>query len=419
MKSLAKVIQANIHTKDKTSICFLGYIMLFTMKSLLENNESEDYSNNLYKYLERPLTHTKDKNAFVLKDKVIKNSFKLNDIDSVLNLVETFLESYKSDYFKNKLGEDFYDRVNSNWQDLGLKEIRIEANKNKAGLNKVIEAFDKVDNFNIEKLIDLFEELNVSDKYFNDFFTPNDITKLISKMVSKDVQIEKNTINIYDPSCGIGRLLYHSFIELKEKYPNKTINIFGIDLCNRFVVFTESIFNLINVNHTFIERGNTLTDNFNFPQMDICLSNPPYDKKNIELEFVEHIENLGCNSYMVLPNSFSFHKKAETLRMSLMNKNLLKSIIQLPSNMFKNTSIPTQIVVLNNDPLKELEKFAIKNKGMFRRIDPNKDIKLQIEEFENELKKDSEIEEYRNINLLEMKENIKSLITELYLSVAS
>lgn len=367
MKALINTIELNTNTKDKTAICFLGYYTLYNMKSILTQFENGFNDNNLYKYLERPLTHTEDKKGFIIKDKKIRNSFKLNNIDEILYSIDNLFKFYKA-----QVKTDMYERIVDTWGDLGLNELRKEAKENKIGINKVIKEFDNINNFNIEMLIDLFEELNVSNKFYNDYFTPNSISKLISSMASKDFNTNKPYINIYDPSCGIGRVLYHTFVELKEKYPNKKINIFGIDLCNRFKVFTESILSLINFDKTFIERGNTLKVNFNFPKMDICVANPPYDKKNIEIEFVKHIKELNCDSYVVLPLNFGFSEKASSLRLELMNNNLIKAIIKMPEKLFKGTSIATNIYVLRKNPLLDIEKLYNENKAIFKQIDKTK-----------------------------------------------
>lgn len=367
MKALINTIELNTNTKDKTAICFLGYYTLINMKSILTQSENGFNEDNIYKYLERPLTHTEDKKGFIIKDKKIRNSFKLNNIDDVLNSIDYLFKCYKA-----QVKTDMYERIVDTWGDLGLNELRKEAKENKIGINKVIKEFDNINNFNIEMLINLFEELNVSNKFYNDYFTPNSISKLISSMASKDFNTNRPYINIYDPSCGIGRVLYHTFVELKEKYPNKKINIFGIDLCNRFKVFTESILSLINFDKTFIERGNTLKDKFNFPKMDICVANPPYDKKNIEIEFVKHIKELNCDSYVVLPLNFGFSEKASSLRLELVNTNLIKAIIRMPEKLFKGTSIATDIYVLRKNHLLDIEKFCNENKAIFKQIDKTK-----------------------------------------------
>lgn len=58
MKALINTIELNTNTKDKTAICFLGYYTLYNMKSILTQFENGFNEDNIYKYLERPLTHT-------------------------------------------------------------------------------------------------------------------------------------------------------------------------------------------------------------------------------------------------------------------------------------------------------------------------------------------------------------------------
>ena len=220
-------------------------------------------------------------------------------------------------------------------------------------------------------------------------------------------------INIFDPTIGMGRLMYDSFIELKEKFPMSNINIFGIDLNSRFVVISESLLNLVNNQNVFIKEGNTLKGDFSLPQMDICISNPPYEK-GIEYTFVEYIKNLNCKSFMILPSAFNSNKKAEKIKKELIDKNLLKTIIQLPSKLFKNTNIQTLIVELDNNPLKEIEELAINNKVLFERINYKKDVKSQIKEIEKNNKKEEDKKNpYKGMSLQEINNEYKRLLAKL------
>lgn len=106
--------------------------------------------------------------------------------------------------------------------------------------------------------------------------------------------------------------------------------------------------------------------------MDICVANPPYDKKNIEIEFVEHIKKLNCDCYVVLPLNFGFSEKASSLRLELVNTNLIKAIIRMPEKLFKGTSIATDIYVLRKNHLLDIEKFCNENKAIFKQIDKTK-----------------------------------------------
>lgn len=386
--NLAKRIKENLTIKDFTIACFILYFKLHLVKGmLLKRGVSQ---NDMYK-------HINDE----------KNSFNLKSVENFELHITNELDEINRIY-----GYEFKNMCKLKWDILGLSVIEEQIKTNKNGIQTIIELVDKeLHPLTIDSIFDLFEELNGSDRGLNDFFTPSSISKVIAQMVSSK-KFGKN-INIFDPTIGMGRLMYHSFIELKEKFPMSNINIFGIDLNSRFVAISESLLNLVNNQNVFIKEGNTLKSNFGFPQMDICISNPPYEK-GIEYTFVEYIKNLNCKSFMILPSAFNSNKKAEKIKKELIDKNLLKTIIQLPSKLFKNTNIQTLIVELDNNPLIQLEKLAIDNNLIFKRIDYSKDVKSQIKEFEEEvLKDDDKIDLKREINLLESRNKILNSLQKL------
>ena len=386
--NLAKRIKENLTIKDFTIACFILYFKLHLVKGmLLKRGVSQ---NDMYK-------HINDE----------KNSFNLKSVENFELHITNELDEINRIY-----GYEFKNMCKLKWDILGLSVIEEQIKTNKNGIQTIIELIDKeLHPLTIDSIFDLFEELNGSDRGLNDFFTPSSISKLIAQMVSSK-KFGKN-INIFDPTIGMGRLMYDSFIELKEKFPMSNINIFGIDLNSRFVVISESLLNLVNNQNVFIKEGNTLKGDFSLPQMDICISNPPYEK-GIEYTFVEYIKNLNCKSFMILPSAFNSNKKAEKIKKELIDKNLLKTIIQLPSKLFKNTNIQTLIVELDNNPFIQLEKLAIDNNLLFKRIDYSKDVKSQIKEFEEEvLKDDDKIDLKREINLLESRNKILNSLQKL------
>ena len=386
--NLAKRIKENLTIKDFTIACFILYFKLHLVKGmLLKRGVSQ---NDMYK-------HINDE----------KNSFNLKSVENFELHIANELDEINRIY-----GYEFKNMCKLKWDILGLSVIEEQIKTNKNGIQTIIELIDKeLHPLTIDSIFDLFEELNGSDRGLNDFFTPSSISKLIAQMVSSK-KFGKN-INIFDPTIGMGRLMYHSFIELKEKFPMSNINIFGIDLNSRFVAISESLLNLVNNQNVFIKEGNTLKGDFSLPQMDICISNPPYEK-GIEYTFVEYIKNLNCKSFMILPSAFNSNKKAEKIKKELIDKNLLKTIIQLPSKLFKNTNIQTLIVELDNNPLKKIEELAINNKLLFERINYKKDVKSQIKEIEENNKKEEDKKNpYKGMSLLELKNEQKRLLAKL------
>ncbi|MBT5934695.1 N-6 DNA methylase [Sulfurimonas sp.] len=287
-------------------------------------------------------------------------SYQLIDSDSFKNHIDSLLNEYKTRF------PSVYEIIKNKWNTLGLEDVLYEIKHNKKGVDNMIKSLDNIENFSIENLIDLFEEINISDRYLNDFFTPKSLCISTSKMAISNGNYErKNFINIFDPTCGIGKLLFYSFLEFKEEFPHKTINLKGMDIHSRFSVFTESILDLININHNEIVTEDTLSSTTEFKDIDLVLSNPPYDKKNIELKFVDYVYKLNVkHSFIILPNNFLFSQKAEKLRKELLDNNLLESVVQMPEKLFHSTSISVSVIELKQDR-KDTKVFMINASELF------------------------------------------------------
>jgi len=260
MKELVETIKSESITKDKTSFVFIGYLILLEYKGMLLSQGVKQ--SEIYKHLSIPKQTTK---------------CEYDNTDSfqpVIDLVDYRLMEYKNQ------SENFYNRVKENWDKLGLQTIREEFKNNPQGMIKILLQFNHIE-VNIPSLMELYELLNPTDKKLNDFFTPMNVANGASSLIS-DMKFDNiEEINIFDGACGVGRLFYPKFIELKNKYPNKTINIYGIDLFERFAVFTQSIFSLINIDNTTIVIGNSLhSQPFQGIRIDIVLGNPPFNGKD-------------------------------------------------------------------------------------------------------------------------------------------
>lgn len=269
MNKLITTIKTETVTKDKTSFAFIGYLILLEYKGMLLSQGLKQ--EEIYKYLHIPKQTTKseyDKNV---------------DFQAILDLVDYRLTEYKTQ------SVEFYNRVKKNWDNLGLQTIKREYKNNPKGMNKIFLQFNHIE-VNIQSVMDLYEGLNQTDKTLNDFFTPTNVSNGISKLlINLNTNLaQKEEINIYDCACGIGKLFYPTLLDLKEKYPNKIVNIYGIDMYDKFAIFTQSIFSLINFNHTHIVIGNSLQVNpFNGIKMDLVLGNPPFKQQDygIDIQF--------------------------------------------------------------------------------------------------------------------------------------
>lgn len=184
--------------------------------------------------------------------------------------------------------------------------------------------------------------------------TPNELVELMSKIVN----IQDGDI-FYDPACGSGEFISAMF--------NKNVMIYG----------TESIIERAKISKLkMLATGNNplnittpyFNDN-NLPEkFDIILSNPPFSLKTPEnmqkkiciygeppvsnadfifLQFcIYKLKNNGCAA-IIMPDSILFRSgKEQEIRKSFIEKGHISTIIFLPKGIFKNTYVPTSILLL-------------------------------------------------------------------------
>lgn len=288
---LSGIISENILNKmNKTSITFLLYFKIWKEKGVLlgENITQEQiflYINN--SYMKESKEEMEGYSDFI---KSVRDKSKLISIENVIKEVDLFLEGCEK-YYPKSLSK----RIINNWNEFGYSVVKKEYLQNKMGIEKVVNYIDEVNDFDVMDLVDLYELLNPSDRFLNDFFTPNDVSEFIGKIMTIQ-QIEKlnklEEVNLYDPSLGVSRLVIHTFYKIKTQFRTKKINIYGVDINSHFVVFSSSVLELINFNNNTCICGNTLFIEPNFPKMDIIVGNPPFGKmsKN-DLEKLIQIDN--------------------------------------------------------------------------------------------------------------------------------
>lgn len=276
---LSEIINRNILNKfNKTSITFLLYFKIWKEKGELINKNIPQEQIFLFinnSYLKK--SKEKDETYFDFI-KSVRNKSKLISIENVVKEIDYFLEECKK-YYSESLSK----RIINNWNEFGYLEVKKEYFQNKEGIEKVVNYIDEVNDFDVIDLVDLFELLNPSDRFLNDFFTPNEVSEFIGKlMITQQIEklSEKEEVNLYDPSIGVSRLIIHTFYEIKRHFRTIKINIYGVDLSSHFAVFSSSVLELINFSNNVCICGNTLFIEPNFPKMDIVVGNPPFGKMN-------------------------------------------------------------------------------------------------------------------------------------------
>ena len=204
-------------------------------------------------------------------------------------------------------------------------------------------------------------------KKAGEFYTPQQVSKILAKIVTVD---KTDLKNVYDPTCGSGSLLLRIGNEANVRhYYGQELNSTTYNLARMNMLLHEVSFQDFD-----IEIGDTLEHpHFDDMRFEAVVANPPYSanwsadakfldderfssygklapKSKADFAFVQHmIYHLDDNGTMavVLPHGVLFRGAAEgVIRQYLIEeKNYLDAVIGLPANVFYGTSIPTCILV--------------------------------------------------------------------------
>ncbi len=150
------------------------------------------------------------------------------------------------------------------------------------------------------------------------------------KIVSDDIYKElsrKNIHNILDIGCYDGALT-KSFKNSKKK----NLKIYGVDVLDDYKDNFDGF-----VHKDFLE---TTTDDFKDMNIDICISNPPFNKHPEHNElypmlFIEHIQKIFGNKMPIVVISGSWLLSNSYKRMDKLNQLNITKITTIHKNIFK------------------------------------------------------------------------------------
>ena len=209
-----------------------------------------------------------------------------------------------------------------------------------------------------------------------EFFTPSELSELVAYLAvdGRNGHVGK----VYDPACGTGSLLM-KVAEIvgdeAEGYFGQEINATSYDLCR-----ANMLLHHIPYEKSGIVLGDTLKNpgHWDVEPFDTIVSNPPFGLKwsgrddpklmndprfsapgilappnRADYAFIMHMFSwLSEEGRMVLveyPGVLYRHGAEEKIRRYLVDSNYVKTVIQLPVNLFFGSRIPTCIVVLEKN----------------------------------------------------------------------
>ncbi len=333
--------------------------------------KNEDYKDDIVSTLLEELGYVIEPQYLwsTLVDDINTDKFNITILASAIN-------SFNESTIGQESEEDFEGLFED--MDLNLNKLgKTEQDRTKL-ISKVILNIDAIDfkfkDSEIDVLGDAYEFLigqfaASAGKKAGEFYTPQQISKLLAKLVT----LGKDKLrNVYDPTCGSGSLL------LRVAKECNVISFYGQEKVQTTynLARMNMLLHGIKYNRFHIENNDTLEhpdkDMLNM-KFDAVVANPPYSipwsadpkfldderfsrygklapKSKADYAFVQHmlyqLDDAGTMA-VVLPHGVLFRGAAEeTIRKYIISeKNWLDTVIGLPSNLFYGTSIPTCVLV--------------------------------------------------------------------------
>lgn len=322
-----------------------------------------------------------------------------NDIVS-----ESIPQYIKWETYKNKSGEELLRYINDTviptletiFNSKGEKTLFTKLIiKDTVALKHIIDKLDKLNLSGIKTDIkgDAFEyfiqQYNSSNNDLGEYFTPRHIVNFLVKLANP-----KYGEKVYDPFCGTGGILISSFNHIKDaltadNYLTESVlkdikenTVFGGEISSNARIAKMNMI-LTGDGHSNIKQQDTLLNPIK-EKFDIVITNIPFNlegtAKNLysllsdngNSQSIQHvIDSLNTKStsraYIIVPESILNNDELKNLRKFLIDNNLLKQIISLPSGVFlPYTEAKASVLVLqgfNNKPVQKILYTIVKNDG--------------------------------------------------------
>ncbi len=223
-----------------------------------------------------------------------------------------------------------------------------------------------------------------SGKSKGQFYTPAEVSRIMSKIIGINSTNSNPNTTIYDPTCGSGSLLLKVADEAERK-----ITIYGQEkesatagLARMNMVLHDCPTALIRcTGNSTLSDPQFLEDNGGLKLFDYIVANPPFSSKNwangldissktadkygrfesfgippdkngdyaFLLHMIRSLKSKG-KAAVILPHGVLFRGNAEAeIRKNLIRKGYIKGIIGLPANLFYGTGIPACLIVIDKE----------------------------------------------------------------------
>lgn len=311
--------------------------------------------------------------------------------DDLLETLDTGFDYIENESFDSTF-QGLFSEINLFSEKLGKSHA--EKNKKLCGIIREIATGLAEFSTDIDALGDAYEYLigqfaAGSGKKAGEFYTPQQISTILSRIVTLDSQepatgTVKQLGSVLDFACGSGSLLLNIRRQLKEQDRDAVIGkIYGQE--KNITTYNLARMNMLlhGVKDTEFDiyHGDTLTNDWDFlretnpakmPKFDAIVANPPFSlrwepkddmaddvrfknhglapKSAADFAFLLHgfhyLKDQGVMA-IILPHGVLFRGGAEErIRTKLLKDGHIDTIIGLPANLFYSTGIPVCILVL-------------------------------------------------------------------------
>lgn len=346
----------------------------------------------------------------VIENMVNEDGIRPSDFQAMF---DSFNASLKYNEESRKKIEGIFNDVN-----LGSSKLGNSTNDRAKALAKIIGLVSEityVDETGKDILGAIYEYLikqfaATAGKKGGEFYTPHEVSIIMSKIVTHGHGQDKETkFSVFDPTCGSGSLLLTVGKELPDGDKPGAVVYYGQELNTSTYNLARMNMMMNNIGYDCFNIRNADTLGSDWPdgigpdgkdhlrRFDAVVANPPYSQKweapeaylkdprfrefggklapksKADMAFLlDGLYHLDIDGTMaiVLPHGVLFRGAAEeSIRKTLIQKNMIDTIIGLPANLFYGTSIPTTIMVLkkNKDNRNILfidaSKYFTKNKN--------------------------------------------------------
>ena len=357
---------------------------------------------------------------------------------------DTFQNMFNSFDNNLKLNSNAQQDFTSVFADMNLANSRLgntTAARAKA-LTDIVSLVDQVeykDENGHDILGDIYEFLIAefagnSGKKAGEFYTPHEVSQVLAKLATANLDRDLQKPSVYDFACGSGSLL----LTLKDEFNNKPL-YFGEELNTTTYNLARMNLMMHGVKYDRMTLRNADTLEQDWPDgldaqgvdrprnFDVVVANPPYsarwdnnDRKLKDPRFKEyglapktkadyafllhglyHLKDNGAMA-IVLPHGVLFRGAKEgKIRESLLKKNQIDAVIGLPAGLFYSTGIPTVVIVLRKNKTNKDVLFIDASKGFEKGKNQNKLREEDINKILETYKKREDIERYAHVATME------------------